>query len=166
MVRIMNPSGGNLIEESRNTRRDCILRPMRPEDLDRVLEIECYADPWKREHFKYELSVSSISKMTVLDMKNKVVAYVGIWLLPPEIHITNITVDPEYRYRGLGSRLMEYVMDLAYELRIKQITLEVRHNNMAALALYRKFGFEVRGMRKNYYASEKAHALIMSRTVR
>lgn len=164
MVRVMNPSSGNPIEDSQNIR----LRPMNPDDLDRVLNIEerSYADPWLREHFEYELTVSSISKMMVLEIHQKVMAYVGIWLLPPEIHITNIAVDPECRYQGLGSRLMEYVMDLAYELRIKQVTLEVRHNNLAALALYRKFGFEVKGMRKNYYASEKAHALIMSRTVR
>lgn len=164
MVHIMNPFSGNMSEDSQNIR----LRLMKPDDLDRVLNIEkrSYADPWLREHFEYELMVSSISKMMVLEIHHEVIAYVGIWLLPPEIHITNITVDPEYRYQGLGTRLMEYVMDLAYELRIKQVTLEVRHNNMAALALYRKFGFEVRGMRKNYYASERAHALIMSRTVR
>jgi ribosomal-protein-alanine N-acetyltransferase len=164
MVHVMNPYSGNPIEES----EDICLRPMKPDDLDQVLDIEerSYVDPWLREHFEYELLVSSISKMMVLEIHHEVIAYVGLWLLAPEIHITNITVDPKYRYRGLGSRLMEYVINLAYELRIKQVTLEVRHNNMAALALYRKFGFEVRGMRKNYYASERAHALIMSRTVR
>ncbi len=161
-------NGSRIINNLPEEDTEYVLRPMTPGDLDRVLDIEdrSYVEPWLRPHFEYELSVSSISKMMVLEKDDTLAGYVGIWLLPPELHITNITVAPEFRFRGLGTRLLEYVMNLAYELRIKQVTLEVRHNNMAALALYRKFGFEVKGMRKNYYAAEKAHALIMSRTVR
>ncbi|MDD3806739.1 MAG: ribosomal protein S18-alanine N-acetyltransferase [Candidatus Marinimicrobia bacterium] len=147
---------------------DVSFRPMRMDDLDRVLEIEqqCYIDPWHRDNFEYEISVNSVSKMMVLEIKDTLVGYMGLWILPPEIHITNLAVAPDYRFHGLGSYMLEYVIHLAYDMRIKQITLEVRHNNMAALALYRKFGFEIKGIRKNYYAAEKAHALIMSRTVR
>lgn len=161
-------SGSRIINNLPEEDTEYVLRPMMSGDLNRVLDIEVrsYVEPWLRSHFEYELSVSSISKMMVLEKNDTLAGYVGIWLLPPELHITNITVAPEFRFCGLGTRLLEYVMNLAYELRIKQVTLEVRHNNMAALALYRKFGFEVKGMRKNYYAAEKAHALIMSRTVR
>jgi [ribosomal protein S18]-alanine N-acetyltransferase len=169
MGRAMNLYNGSRSKADKQIKQDeYILRSMERRDLDRVMEIETqsYAEPWLREHFLYELETSAITRLMVIEKKDRIQGYVGIWLLLPEIHITNITVAPECRFQGLGSRMMEYVMNLTYELRVKQVTLEVRHNNMSALALYRKFGFEVRGMRKNYYTAEKAHALIMSRTVR
>ncbi len=165
----MNPSNGERIKTDTGINpADYHMRSMTLEDLDTVLEIEnqSYAEPWNREHFLYELEESGISRLMVLEEKQRIMGYLGLWLLPPELHITNITVAPVSRSQGQGTRMMEYVMSLAYELRFKQVTLEVRHNNEAALALYNKFGFEVRGMRKNYYAAEKAHALIMSRRVR
>ena len=43
------------------------------------------------------------------------------------------------------------------------ITLEVRQSNEAALALYRKYGFEQSGRRKNYYDNPTEDALILWR---
>lgn len=164
----MNLSNGNPDKDNHDVNITETIRPMLVRDLEDVLKIESesYAEPWLREHFIYELQISRISKSMVLEKGGKIVGYVGLWLLHPEIHVTNMTVSTEYRMQGLGTKLMEYVMNLALESKFKVVTLEVRHNNDAALALYRKFGFEIRGMRKNYYAAEKAHALIMSRTMR
>jgi ribosomal-protein-alanine N-acetyltransferase len=164
----MNLSNGNRNIDKYLKKDSVIIRPMKVLDLDDVLRIEreSYVEPWLRDHFLYELQTSRISKTMVLEIEGKIAGYVGLWLLHPEIHVTNMTVSTVYRKQGLGTKLMDYVMNLALESKFKVITLEVRHNNDAALALYRKFGFEIRGIRKNYYAAEKADALIMSRTMR
>jgi hypothetical protein len=41
------------------------------------------------------------------------------------------------------------------------LTLEVRVSNVGAQAMYRQFGFETAGVRKNYYAETNEDALIM-----
>jgi len=164
----MNLSNGNRKKDSQDLSDTDSIRLMLVDDLEDVLRIESesYAEPWLREHFLYELQSSRVSNTVVIERKGRIAGYAGLWLLHPEIHITNVTVSMEYREQGLGTKLMEYVMNLALESNVKLVTLEVRHNNDAALALYRKFGFEIRGIRKNYYAAEKADALIMSRTMR
>ena len=43
----------------------------------------------------------------------------------------------------------------------RHLTLEVRMSNEPAQAMYRRFGFEVEGVRKNYYAESNEDALIM-----
>ena len=47
--------------------------------------------------------------------------------------------------------------------RLAFLTLEVRPSNAAAIALYRRFGFQEVGRRKNYYDLPKEDALILTR---
>ena len=47
-----------------------------------------------------------------------------------------IGVDPRYHGKGVGSRLMQAMLDLC--------------DNWAAIALYRKFGFEIEGTSRAY----------------
>ncbi len=74
------------------------------------------------------------------------------WLVADELHILNIAVDPASRHAGIGTRLMEEAVNEARAKRVDVITLEVRRANLAARSLYRKFKFEERRLRKNYYA--------------
>jgi len=62
-----------------------------------------------------------------------------------------ISVCEEWQRRGVGTRLMESVIDLADQwLGALRIELTVFTDNVAALALYRKFGFEVEGVHRAY----------------
>lgn len=57
-----------------------------------------------------------------------------------------ISVRRDYWRQGIGSRLMEALITFAERSpRIAQLELEVRRDNAAALALYRKFGFRIYG---------------------
>ena len=49
------------------------------------------------------------------------------------------------------------------KLKIKHIVLEVRPSNIAARALYNKFGFKTMGIRRNYYIDPVEDALIMGK---
>lgn len=60
-------------------------------------------------------------------------------------------VDSRYQGRGVASALMQEMVNLCDNwLRIDRIELTVFTDNAAALATYRKFGFEVEGTGKNF----------------
>lgn len=94
---------------------DVIIRPMRKEDVEEVLEIEklSFSTPWSKEAFISEVTKNSCAKYIVAEVDNKIVGYGGFWVVVDEGHITNIAVHPEYRFKGIGSKIMEGLIDLA-----------------------------------------------------
>lgn len=75
-------------------------------------------------------------------------------LIYDRIEIDSIEVKKEYRGRGIGTKLMSYLVSLAIEKRVVNITLEVRVSNEIARDLYKKFGFREVALRKFYYGDE------------
>lgn len=136
---------------------------MREEDIDQVLEIEhrSFTTPWSREAFYNELNMNKFAVYIVLEVDKKVVGYCGVWVVIDEAHITNIAILPEYRGRKFGEALMQNLFDVAKTMGAKSMTLEVRVTNYVAQGLYRKFGFQKGGLRKNYYTDNQEDALVM-----
>jgi len=140
---------------------------MRPEDLDAVMEIErrSFPEPWSPGLFLHELKVP-FSKTLLAYGENgstDLAGYVCRWLVGDEVHILNLAVCPTRRNCGVGRALVQAVLQEADTKGAAVVTLEVRRENSAAMALYRGLGFSERGVRKNYYGRGK-DALIMSRT--
>ncbi|MFP3471371.1 ribosomal protein S18-alanine N-acetyltransferase, partial [Micrococcus sp. SIMBA_144] len=91
----------------------------------------------------------------------EVAGYCGVWVIIDEAHITNIALHPEYRGLKLGEALLNKAIHFAKSRGALKITLEVRVSNIVAQNLYRKFGFEEGGIRKNYYTDNQEDALVM-----
>ena len=53
------------------------------------------------------------------------------------------------------------LIDIAYSIGAKWVTLEVRVSNHSAQNLYRKYGFREAGLRRRYYSDNQEDALIM-----
>lgn len=53
-----------------------------------------------------------------------------------------MSVSKKYWRQGVGTALMEAAIRFAKSIKLESITLEVRSDNHAAIALYEKFGFE------------------------
>jgi putative acetyltransferase len=66
---------------------------------------------------------------------------------PMTRHVASLgmAVDPDWRGRGVGSALMTEVIRWAREMGVEKLALSVYPHNEAALALYRKFGFDEEG---------------------
>ncbi|NJN16051.1 MAG: ribosomal protein S18-alanine N-acetyltransferase [Oscillochloris sp.] len=90
-----------------------------------------------------------------------IVGYGGVWLTVDDAHITTIAVDPSHRSRGIGELLLNALIDHAYELHARMLTLEVRVSNTVAQRLYVKYGFQPGGTRPRYYTDNNEDALIM-----
>ena len=102
-------------------------------------------------------------RIMLLDENGKVLGYAGLLVMMDEGYITNVAVFPEYRRMGVAAKIIEVYMNFAAANDLAFLTLEVRPSNEAAIALYRRFGFEEVGRRKNYYDLPKEDALILTR---
>jgi len=91
-----------------------------------------------------------------------IIGFAGFWTLANEAHITNIAVRECYLRRGIGELLLISTIDLAKEMKVKIITLEVRASNTAAQSLYYKYGFIRVGLRPGYYIDNREDAVLMS----
>ena len=81
----------------------------------------------------------------------KLLAFGGIWKAVDDIHITNIVVKKSFRRFGIGSKILESIINLSKTYNLDSITLEVNINNINAIKLYEKYGFKKLGIRKKYY---------------
>ena len=100
---------------------------------------------------------------TVTDPSTKpLLGYGGFWMMVDEAHISTIASHPHWRRCGIGELLLLAMIDGAAENGANGVTLEVRVSNAGAQALYRKYGFEITGMRKRYYSDNNEDALIMT----
>ncbi|EPZ44192.1 hypothetical protein N007_11755 [Alicyclobacillus acidoterrestris ATCC 49025] len=146
-----------------STVEDVVIRRMLLQDLDQVLQVErrAFTAPWSRAAFLGELVENKLARYVVAELDGRVVGYGGLWLILDEGHVTNIAVDPDYRGRKLGDKLLRTLMSLCAANGGRKMTLEVRVSNTVAQNLYRKYGFERVGLRKGYYTDNKEDAIIM-----
>ena len=85
----------------------------------------------------------------------QVVGQIGMEVIstPRRKHVSNIgmAVSEDYRDKGIGSKLLESMLELATNwLAIRRIELEVYTDNASAKALYERHGFEIEGTAKQY----------------
>ena len=87
---------------------------------------------------------------------DQVIGYIaGIVYHAPKSRVAKIysmAVLPGWRKHGVGSSLLKYFEENARKKGCKSVTLEVRKTNRPALALYRRFGYEVEKVLPDYYA--------------
>lgn len=135
----------------------------RQEHIEDIVVIEnlSFKIPWSRQSITEEIIQNKAAIYMCAEVSGRAVGYAGMWQVCDEGHITNIAVHPEFRSSGVGSLLMEALLEIAKENGITALTLEVRRSNHNALTLYRKYGFEEGGMRKAYYADNNEDAIIM-----
>lgn len=139
-----------------------VIRQMCISDIDElmVLELACFTVPWSRGMLEDEL-YNSHAWYRVIEVESRIAGYAGMWKILDEGHITNIAIHPDFRKKGLATRLINDLIEHARSCAINALTLEVRESNTPALNLYKAMGFTVKGKRKRYYPDNREDALIM-----
>ena len=139
-----------------------VIEEMKVDDIDGVFEVEksCFEDYGSKDSFKKELS-NNLAKYLVAKVDGKIAGYVGIWFVVDEGHITNVAVHEDYRGKKIGDKLINELVQVCKDNKIVSMTLEVRASNKIAQNLYRKYGFKMAGIRKEYYSNNKEDAIIM-----
>jgi ribosomal-protein-alanine N-acetyltransferase len=136
-------------------------------DADRCADLEAQLfpgdDPWPAVAFQRELE-SKHNHYIAARVDGALIGYAGISRLgrkpPYEYEIHTIGVDPAFQVRGIGRAMLDGLLDIAGGA---AIFLEVRTDNVAAIALYESVGFVRMGVRKRYYRISGADAYTMRR---
>ena len=113
--------------------------------------------PWSEKQILSDMQQDNVDYFFV-KKDEKIVGFLAISQLAGELEITNIDIKKDYQGHGLGSQLLA---DLDYV--DFPIFLEVRASNTPAQALYKKWGFDIIGKRKQYYHEPVEDAIIMKR---
>ena len=133
-------------------------------DISAVFDIEnrAYDHGWTEGIFKDSLKVGYQS--WTVQMEQRIIGYAILSVAAGEAHLLNLAIDPEFQKRGLGRRVLHFLMDSAREQEVDTIFLEVRDSNRAAISLYFDEGFNQIGIRNNYYPADNGRedAIIMA----
>ncbi|MFH1386377.1 MAG: ribosomal protein S18-alanine N-acetyltransferase [bacterium] len=120
------------------------ITPMKDKDIPAVVAIEKNSFNFPKPEAVFR---EDEHKYLVARDDEKIVGYIGVEKILDEVHIINMAVDPNYRGKGVGKRLMQHVLN-----EDEVFFLEVRVSNESAKKIYQKYGFEVISTRKAYYA--------------
>lgn len=145
-----------------------ILEPMREEHLDEVMAIEgaIYSHPWTRGNFSDSLRAGYECKVWRADRKagGELIGYFVLMAAAGEGHLLNLSIAAPWQRSGCGGALLREAAGLAGKLGASNLFLEVRPSNLAAQALYRRFGFRKVAVRRGYYPAQggREDALVLS----
>jgi ribosomal-protein-alanine N-acetyltransferase len=141
------------------------LESMAESDLDEVLAIEqaVYTHPWTRGNFIDSLQAGYTCRTR--REAGMLIGYFVLFCAAGEAHLLNLSVAAAGHRRGHGSALLGEILRLAAAAKAERVFLEVRPSNAPGLALYKRFGFERIGLRRDYYPAEKGRedALVLAR---
>ncbi len=104
------------------------------------------------------------SKYIVAKANDEVLGFAGIKVVLDESDIMNIAVRIDKRKIGIGSMLLEKLLELAISSNCISINLEVNENNIPAIQLYEKYNFQRIGLRKKYY-NNTYNAILMKKNL-
>lgn len=145
-----------------------LLRPMRWEDVEAVLplEREVFAGdpPWSAELFRSELAGAPATRWyVVVEDSDDIVGYAGLLISGETADVQTLAVAPIWQRHGIGTVLLNALVDEARRRGVGEILLEVRVDNDAALALYSRHGFEQIARRRGYYQAGRTDGLVLRR---
>ena len=123
-------------------------------DISKIQD-ECNLPHWENRKLTYvcfdnDTPVGFVSADYVLD----------------ECTIFDIGCLPNYRRKGIAYGLLNTLINKCKQENFLTVTLEVRSENIPAIKLYEKCGFECVGKRKYYYKNPKDDALIYTLILR
>ena len=137
-------------------RQSLSLELMREGGIATVQEIEreIFATPWPRNAYYRELASRTSAHYVVLrqegveaparfysaDMDPTIVGYGGMWRMYDEAHVTTIGVRQDLHHHGYGRILFAGLVQAAYDMGAKWITLEVRTTNRGPRAFFTEAG--------------------------
>ena len=130
--------------------------------IEEICDIEkrCFSDAWSRQSFIDEIDREN-SVFIVVKKEDKIVAYSGFWYIVDDAQIMNVAVDIAYKGMKISHILMKEMIQRAMDKNMATMSLEVRVSNEIAINLYKVYGFEIVGVRKQYYQDNKEDAYIM-----
>lgn len=139
------------------------LRTLVPDDVPRVAELERQLfgpSAWTEAMLAGELRAPGRWYLAAVE-GDEVLGYAGLWFDGDVTQVMTIGVAAAVQRQGVGTALLDALVERSRELGAAAVLLEVRVDNAAALAMYERFGFTVLSRRRRYYQPEDVDAWTM-----
>ena len=146
------------------TAGELVLRKMTWRDIPALTALEpaLFADDaWSEQTWWAELAGRPRRSYVVAEQGGVVVGYAGVDRHGEVADVMTIAVAPAAQGQGLGSLLMDWLIDAARYGGAEHLMLEVRADNTAAQQLYSKMGFAMLTVRRRYSQPGDVDAHIM-----
>ena len=163
------------------------IKHLAPEHLPSAVELDrlCFGGLWAIEGYRRELDSPNSDLLGLwlretadcesgqnragqgappLQISPTLIGVGCLWAILEEAHIIMLAIHPSFQRQGLGQALLWALLKSACDRQLERSTLEVRSSNLAAVDLYKKFGFKEAGRRKRYYEDTGEDALVMWRS--
>ena len=145
---------GNL--NQRTIKIEFIIQKAQKKDIEEILNIEHETSgSWTRDLFKSEFN-NILSNFIIARKNKKIIAFAISWNILDELHINKIAVTGSFLRKGIGTGLINYLIENSQWENPSRIILEVNENNRTGISFYKKLGFMKTGKRKNYYENNDA----------
>lgn len=129
-----------------------MIRELNTSDIEIIEKVEkAFPTFFSKSKILDDFNQNAFTKYFIYEEKSNIIGVVNYYDLYERFELSYIEVVPQYRNKKIGSLLIENIIKIADEKKVKNITLEVNINNLYAIKLYNKYGFEVVAIRKGYY---------------
>ncbi len=127
-------------------------KKFRQNEIETIASIESGSSefPWAKNQLSKSISNPN-NLCYAVSVKSQIVGYIIAMPSADSADILNITIHKDFKRKGYGSSLLDYLTKELIEKDIKTIFLEVRRGNFAAISLYSSLGYKEISVRKNYY---------------
>ncbi len=120
------------------------------------------------DNFTYKLTEKEFSTNPYLKIityveNDKIIGFLLYSLIYDRIEIEQFEVITKERGKGIGDKLLKYLIEKYQDTDIKNITLEVKEDNIVAINLYKKYDFKKVSTREKYY--DGINGLLMEKTL-
>lgn len=131
-------------------------------DMAEVLDIErqSFEFSWTEEDFLCCLRQRNCIGM-VAEHEHRIVGFMIYELHKAKLHILNFAVAPDVRRQGVGTQMVEKLIDKLSQQRRKEILLEVRETNLEAQLFFKDQDFRAVTVLRNHYDDTTEDAYLM-----
>lgn len=138
-----------------------IIRKANLDDVEAIVSLdqEVLQTNW-HEKLYAESIVLKDTQSLVLDHEGRLIGFLIYRNIGGDFEIIQLALNKAYQRQGLASMMIDFMIQDAQSSHIEFIYLEVEMDNLPALNLYKKYGFEAIHQRKNYYGQGQ-NAIVM-----
>lgn len=133
------------------------IRPMTAVDVPavKIIEDDLFPiDAWSELLFLGELAQVSLSReVAVAVVADLIVGYASFRYVGKQGDVNTVAVSRAQQGNGIGTHLMDWLEAQAVSHQVREIFLEVRSDNKAAIAMYQARDYERIDIRRNYYGN-------------
>ena len=144
---------------------DVAFRHMTEDDVPSVMRIEktAFSRPWHPDTFRSLTKRSDTELWVGVTTGGEIAGYTVFWCVGDQAELANIAVAGALQARGIGSALLDKVVEVARSRGVVSLYLEVRMSNDRAHRMYLNRGFEQVGIRQGYYLGPKEDARVLAK---